>query len=248
MPFTDSIVHQCPTTSQSSKPSQSTPRTKNMPTSVSDLERLLTTGIVAVVRAADGARLVEVAEALAAGGVEAVEIAFTVPRAHVVLEQVADRLGDRVLLGAGTVLDTETARLAMLAGARFLVSPTLNHDVIRLARRYGRLIIPGAFTPSEVLSAWESGADLVKVFPSEVLGPEYVWALRGPLPQVRLMPTGGVTLGTAADFLRAGAAALGVGSALVSPWSIANGDLASIERLARSFRQLVDKTRAELAS
>lgn len=211
------------------------------------LSRLIDTGIVAVVRAQRSELLADVAGALLAGGVEAVEITFTVPHAVTVLEQVADRLGDRVLLGAGTVLDPETARAALLAGAEFVVSPTLNLDVIGLCRRYGKLVLPGALTPTEVLTAWEAGADIVKIFPSEITGPQYLKALHGPLPQVRLMPTGGVTLETAADFLRAGACALGVGGSLVEKKAVDSGDLGRIESLARQFVAIVNQTRGSHA-
>jgi 2-dehydro-3-deoxyphosphogluconate aldolase/(4S)-4-hydroxy-2-oxoglutarate aldolase len=207
------------------------------------LTRILNSGVVAVIRAPRGEALVEVAEALVAGGVEALEVTFTVPKAHRVLEQVADRLGDRVLLGAGTVLDAQTARTALLAGAEFVVDPTLNLEVIRLCRRYDKVVIPGAFTPTEVLTAWEAGADIVKIFPSDVSGPAYLKALRGPLPQVRLMPTGGVNLQTAAEFIKAGACALGVGGALVEPEAVAAGNLARIEALARQYVEIVKKSR-----
>jgi 2-dehydro-3-deoxyphosphogluconate aldolase/(4S)-4-hydroxy-2-oxoglutarate aldolase len=209
------------------------------------LARILNTGIVAVVRAPSGEVLVDVAEALVAGGVECVEITFTVPRAHRVLEAVADRLGDKVLLGAGTVLDPETARTALLAGARFIVSPTVNLETIRLCKRYTAIVMPGALTPTEILSAWEAGADIIKVFPSEITGPAYLKALRGPLPHVRLMPTGGVTLSTAADFLKAGACALGIGGSLVSAEAIKNRDWAGIEELARKYVQVVRDTRSQ---
>jgi 2-dehydro-3-deoxyphosphogluconate aldolase/(4S)-4-hydroxy-2-oxoglutarate aldolase len=211
-----------------------------------DLKRLIDGGIVAVLRAPNSDVLAEVCEALVAGGVEAVEITFTVPRAHKVLEQVADRLGDRILLGAGTVLDPETARTALLAGARFIVSPTLNLNVIRLCRRYSKLVIPGAFTPTEALAAWEAGADVVKIFPSDFVGPGYLKALLGPLPQLRLMPTGGVTLQTAGDFLRAGACALGVGGAMVEPRAIVARDFARIELVARQYVEAVRKARKDL--
>ena len=135
---------------------------------------------MAVIRAASGERLADVAEALLAGGVEVMEVTFTVPQAHRVLEQVAERLGDTILLGAGTVLDTETARIALLSGAEFIVSPTVNLDVIRLCRRYDKLVMPGAFTPTEVLTAWEAGADIVKIFPSDITGPAYLKALLRP--------------------------------------------------------------------
>jgi 2-dehydro-3-deoxyphosphogluconate aldolase/(4S)-4-hydroxy-2-oxoglutarate aldolase len=209
-----------------------------------DLARVLRSGIVAVVRAPSGELLADVAEALLAGGVEVMEITFTVPQADKVLEKVANRLGDKILLGAGTVLDTETARIALLAGARFLVSPTVNFDVIRLCQRYSKLIMPGAFSPSEVLAAWEAGADIVKIFPSEITGPAYLKALHGPLPQIQLMPTGGVNLETAAEFIKCGACALGIGGSLVEPKAVAAGDLKRIESLAQQYVQIVQQARA----
>jgi len=205
------------------------------------LRRVLDCGVVAVVRAPDGDRLVEVTRALADGGVDVVEITMTVPDALDVVRRVRSALGDRVLLGAGTVLDPETARAAFLAGAEYLVTPTLNLDVIRLCRRYGKLVMPGAFTPTEVLTAWEAGADIVKIFPAEVLGPAYFKALRGPLPQVRAMPTGGVDLTTAADFLAAGACCLGIGSQLVEPKAVAAGDFDRLRDLARQYRAIVQR-------
>jgi len=209
------------------------------------LSRIVSSGVVAVMRAPSGEMLADVAEALLAGGVEAIEVTFTVPRAHRVLEQVADRLGDRILLGAGTVLDSETARIALLAGAEFIVAPTVNLEVIRLCQRYDKVVMPGALTPTEVLLAWESGADIVKVFPSELTGPGYLKALHGPLPQVRLMPTGGVNLQTAADFLRAGACALGIGGALVEAKAVAAGDMQRIQSLAQQYVRIVRETRGE---
>jgi 2-dehydro-3-deoxyphosphogluconate aldolase/(4S)-4-hydroxy-2-oxoglutarate aldolase len=148
-------------------------------------------------------------------------------------------------LGAGTVLDPETARTALLEGAEFIVSPTVNLEVIKLCRRYGKLVMPGALTPTEVLAAWEAGADVVKIFPSELTGPGYLRALAGPLPQVRLMPTGGVNLETADEFLKAGAFALGVGGSLVDPQAVASGDLAKIESLARQFVEVVRRARGD---
>lgn len=211
------------------------------------LARVLESGIVAVIRANSGDLLSDVAEALLSGGVQVMEITFTVPGAIRVLETVAQRMGDRVLLGAGTVLDAETARAALLAGAQFIVSPNTNLDVIRLCRRYGKLVMPGAMTPTEVVTAWEAGADIVKIFPSEITGPKYLKALHGPLPQVRLMPTGGVDLNTAAEFLRCGACALGVGGSLVEKKAVETGDLGRIESLARQFVQIVADTRRALS-
>jgi 2-dehydro-3-deoxyphosphogluconate aldolase/(4S)-4-hydroxy-2-oxoglutarate aldolase len=209
------------------------------------LDRVLDSCIVAVIRAESGELLVDVAEALLAGGVDVMEVTFTVPKAVQVLEKVADKLGNRVLLGAGTVLDTETCRAAFLAGAEFIVSPTVNVQVIEMCRRYSKLIMPGAFTPTEVVTAWQAGADIVKIFPSEITGPKYLKALHGPLPHIRLMPTGGVNLETATDFLKAGACALGVGSSLVDPKLVAAGDLKKIENLARQYQQLVKEFRSK---
>src|SRR5438105_8846267 len=208
------------------------------------LRQVLDCGIVAVVRSPDSQQLVEVTRALADGGVTVVEITMSVPNALEVLRQVRQALGDRVLLGAGTVLDPETARAVLLAGAEYIVAPTVNLDVIRLCRRYDKLVMPGAFTPTEILTAWEAGADVVKVFPAEVVGPAFFKALRGPLPQVRLMPTGGVDLTTAAAFLKAGACCLGVGSQLVEPDAIAQRDFDRIRDLARQYVNIVKQTRA----
>jgi 2-dehydro-3-deoxyphosphogluconate aldolase/(4S)-4-hydroxy-2-oxoglutarate aldolase len=209
------------------------------------LRQVLDCGIVAVVRSPDSGQLVEVARALADGGVTVVEITMSVPGALDVVRQVRQTLADRVLLGAGTILDAETARAALLAGAEYLVAPTVNLAVIRLCRRYDKLVMPGAFTPTEILTAWEAGADIVKVFPAEVVGPAFFKALRGPLPQVRLMPTGGVDLTTAADFLRAGACCLGVGGQLVEPKAVAQRNFDRIRDLARQYVAIVNQVRAE---
>src|SRR6516164_4432714 len=209
-----------------------------------DLRRVLDCGIVAVVRSPDSRQLAEVARALADGGVTVVEITMTVPDALEVLRQVRQALGDRLLLGAGTILDPETARAALLAGAEYLVAPTVNLDVIKLCRRYDKLVMPGAFTPTEILTAWEAGADIVKVFPADVVGPAFFKAVRAPLPQVRLMPTGGVDLKTAAAFLKAGACCLGVGGQLVEPKAVAEGNFDRIRNLARQYVEIVQQVRS----
>jgi 2-dehydro-3-deoxyphosphogluconate aldolase/(4S)-4-hydroxy-2-oxoglutarate aldolase len=211
----------------------------------SHLQRVLDAGIVAVVRAPDSQQLVDVARALADGGVNVIEITLSVPNALDVLRQVRHALGDRILLGAGTVLDPETARAVLLAGAEYIVTPTLNLDVIRLCRRYDKLVLPGAFTPTEILTAWEAGADIVKVFPADVVGPAFFKAMRGPLPQIRLMPTGGVDLNTAADFLKAGACCLGIGSQLVEPKAVAERNFDRIRDLARQYVAIFKKARTE---
>src|SRR5947209_6407548 len=208
-----------------------------------DLRRVLDCGIVAVVRSPDSDQLVEATRALADGGVTTVEITMTVPGALDVLRDVRRELGDRVLLGAGTVLDCETARAVLLAGAEYIVAPTVNLDVIRLCQRYNKLVMPGAFTPTEILAAWEAGADIVKVFPADVVGPAFFKAVRGPLPQIRLMPTGGVDLTTAAAFLKAGACCLGVGSQLVEPKAVAERNFDRIRDLARQYVEVVRQAR-----
>src|SRR6478672_4189343 len=210
----------------------------------SPLDRVLDRVIVAVIRAESPEKLVDVAEALVAGGVEVMEVTFTVPRATQVLENVAEKLGKRILLGAGTVLDTETARAAILAGAEFIVSPAVNVEVIELCRRYSKLVMPGALTPTEVVTAWQAGADIVKIFPSELTGPKYIKALRAPLPHIRMMPTGGVNLDTAEEFLKCGACALGIGGSLVEPKAVAAGDLKRIESLARQYVEIVERFRS----
>ena len=207
------------------------------------LARVLDCGIVAVLRTPDSRPLVEVAKALVDGGVMVAEITMTVPHAIDVLREVRQALGDRLLLGAGTVLDAETARAVILAGAEFIVAPTLNCDVIRLCRRYDKLVMPGAFTPTEILSAWEAGADIVKVFPADVVGPAFFKAVRAPLPQIKLMPTGGVDLTTAADFLRAGACCLGVGSQLVEPKAVSQRNFDRIRELAVQYAAVVREFR-----
>jgi 2-dehydro-3-deoxyphosphogluconate aldolase/(4S)-4-hydroxy-2-oxoglutarate aldolase len=199
--------------------------------------------VVAVIRAESPDKLVDVAEALVAGGVEVMEVTFTVPRVTQVLEKVAEKLGSKILLGAGTVLDAETARVAILSGAEFIVSPAVNLEVIELCRRYSKLVMPGALTPTEVVTAWQAGADIVKIFPSELTGAKYIKALKAPLPQIRMMPTGGVNLDTAEEFLKAGACALGIGGSLVEPQAVAAGDLKRIELLARQYVEIVREFR-----
>jgi 2-dehydro-3-deoxyphosphogluconate aldolase/(4S)-4-hydroxy-2-oxoglutarate aldolase len=209
----------------------------------SQLQQVLDCGIVAVVRSPDSAQLVEAVGALADGGVTVVEITMTVPDALDVLRQVRRALGDRVLLGAGTVLDAQTARAVLMAGAEYIVAPTVNVEVIRLCQRYDKLVMPGALTPTEILTAWEAGADIVKVFPADVVGPAFFKAVRGPLPQVRLMPTGGVDLTTAAAFLKAGACCLGVGGQLVEPKAVAERNFDRIRELARQYVSIVKHCR-----
>ncbi|AZB41964.1 bifunctional 4-hydroxy-2-oxoglutarate aldolase/2-dehydro-3-deoxy-phosphogluconate aldolase [Bacillus sp. FJAT-42376] len=173
-------------------------------------------GIVAVIRGANPETIIPIAHALKDGGVTALEITMENPKAVRVIERLSGEFHEEVLVGAGTVLDPETARTAIMAGAKFIFSPTVNLDTIRMAKRYGVISVPGAMTPTEILAAYEAGADLVKVFPANVLGPEFLKAVAGPLPHIPLMPTGGIGLDNMEAFLKAGAAAVGAGSTLVS--------------------------------
>ena len=200
-----------------------------------DLQRVLDGGIVSIIRAPSGEQLVDVARALLDGGIDVIEVTFTVPGVLDIIRDVRNALGDRILLGAGTVLDPESARAAILAGAEFIVTPTVNRDVIELCNRYDKVVMPGGFTPTEVLTAWEAGADVVKVFPADSVGPAHLKALKGPFPQIRLLPTGGVNLETISDFVRAGASAVGLGSALVEKEALARGDMDRIRDLASQY-------------
>jgi len=201
-------------------------------------------GIVPIVRAASPEAALKAAEAIYRGGIRAVEVTMTVPGAIRVLEKVADQYGDRLTLGAGTVLDPETARACMLAGAEFFVTPGLKLSTIEICHRYSKVIMPGALTPTEVQTAWEAGADMVKIFPcGNVGGPKYIKALKAPLPQVEMVPTGGVNLDNAADFLRAGASAIAVGSEMVDSKALAEGRLDVIEETARQFLARVGEAR-----
>ncbi len=204
-------------------------------------------GIVPVIRTSSAQSAIQCIEAISKGGIRAAEITMTVPGALGALEKAADAFGDKLVLGAGTVLDPETARACMLAGAQFFVSPSLKLSTIEMARRYSKVIMPGALTPTEVLTAWEAGADIVKVFPcGNVGGAKYIKALKAPLPHVEMIPTGGVNLETAGDFLKAGACAVAVGGELVDAKSIAAGRFDVIEQKARQYLEVIAKARAEM--
>jgi len=202
-------------------------------------------GIVPVVRTATAESAIRAIEAIYEGGIRAAEITMTVPGAVKALEQVAAKFGDKLVLGAGTVLDPETARICMLSGAEFFVTPALSIPTIEIAKRYSKVICPGALTPTEVLTAWEHGADIVKVFPcGNMGGPKYIKALKGPFPQIEMIPTGGVNLDTTADFLKAGACAVAVGGELVDASLIKAGDYAGITKLAEKYLGIIRSTRA----
>ena len=207
------------------------------------LEEMTRTGIVAVVRAPESDRLVQVAQSLCEGGVTCIEITMTTPNALEVIRAAAHEIGAHACIGVGTVLDPETARAALLAGAEFVVAPTLNEEVIRMAHRYSKPVVPGAFTPTEILRAWEAGADVVKVFPASVGGPSYFRAIKGPLPHIKLSPTGGVNLDTAAEFIRAGAEFLGVGGELVTKSDLALGNLDALRDRAAQYIRIIQEAR-----
>ena len=204
------------------------------------LRRIKDVGLLPVLRAASADEALALAWAIEAGGISAIEVTMTVPGAIQVIEILVREAGDRILIGAGTVLDPETARACMLAGAEFIVSPSLNLKTIEICHRYSVAIIPGALTPTEVVTAWEAGADVVKVFPCSAMGgAKYLKALKAPFPQIELIPTGGVSLSTAAEFLAAGAFALGVGADLVDAKVIAAGTPEIITHNARKYVEIV---------
>ncbi|MDQ3256901.1 MAG: bifunctional 2-keto-4-hydroxyglutarate aldolase/2-keto-3-deoxy-6-phosphogluconate aldolase [Acidobacteriota bacterium] len=208
------------------------------------MQRIREVGIVPVVRAQTSDEAMRAIDAITAGGVSVLEVTMTVPGAVRVIEEVAKRYGADVLIGAGTVLDAETARTVILAGAQFVISPSTNLEMIACCRRYGVPVMPGALTPTEVVAAWEAGADAVKVFPAGALGgASYIKALKAPLPQIELVPTGGVSLKTAADFIKAGAMALGVGADLVDTKALAEGNAQLITERARQFVEIVKEAR-----
>ena len=207
------------------------------------VQRMMSCGVVAIVRMDDAAGLGQVAHAIKEGGVDVIEFTMTTPGALDIIAKSTAEFGSSVLLGAGTVLDTETARAAILAGARFLVAPTLNLDVIALAHRYDVAILPGVFTPTEMLTAWEAGADLLKVFPATALGPQYFKDVLAPLPYLRMVPTGGVSLENCGDFIKAGAVAVAVGSNLVDKKAVKEGRWADLTATARKFVDAVQAAR-----
>jgi len=211
---------------------------------VRTLQLLLETGLVPIVRADSADKALRAAQAICRGGLRALEVTMTVPKALQVIEKVADEFGGEMLIGAGSVLDAETARACMLAGAEFFVTPALNPKTIDICHRYGKVVMPGALTPTEVLTAWEAGADLVKIFPCGNLGgPKYIKALKAPLPQVLMVPTGGVSLDNTAEFFKSGASAVAVGSELCDKQAMASGRYEVIEQNARQFLEVVRKAR-----
>jgi len=207
------------------------------------IERILNPGIVAIIRADSSEQLLAAAEALYEGGVTGMEVTMTTPNALGVISDVARRFGSKVLIGVGSVLDTETCRAALLAGAEFVVTPITRPEVISLCNRYGKPIASGAYTPTEALTAYESGADFIKIFPADQLGPRYIKNILAPMPQLQIIPTGGVTVETAASFIEAGCVALAAGSSLVSKAVLANQDWKTLSATAAAFVEAVRKAR-----
>ncbi|HEU5140156.1 MAG TPA: bifunctional 4-hydroxy-2-oxoglutarate aldolase/2-dehydro-3-deoxy-phosphogluconate aldolase [Bacillales bacterium] len=201
------------------------------------LQSIYENQLVAVIRGAKGDEVVDIAKALKTGGVNILEITAETPGVMSLIEQVSSEFGDEVTVGAGTVLDPETARAAIMAGAQFIFSPTVNIETIRMAKRYGAVSIPGAMTPTEILTAYENGADLIKVFPANIMGPKYLKDVHGPLPHIPLMPTGGVNLDNIREYFQNGAVAAGLGSALVDTKKPVNeSTLKELTEKASQFR------------
>jgi len=214
--------------------------------SVDTVQRIRDLGIVPIVRTTDAESAIRSVEAICEGGIPCAEITMTVDGAIRALERVAAKFGDKILLGAGTVLDPETARACMLAGAEFFVTHCLNPSTIEMAKRYSKAIFPGALTPTEIMAAWQAGADAIKVFPCSALGgAKYIKALRGPFPQIEFVPTGGVNLETLGDFIAAGCSAVGVGSELIDAKTIAAGKYEIFVERAKQFRQKVSEARSK---
>ena len=209
------------------------------------IQRIRDVGVIPVVRASSAPKACAVVEAIQAGGISVLEITMTVPGAVEIIEQLVQRFGDESLVGAGTVLDREVARACIDAGAKFIVSPALNLETIAYCRERNAAVMPGALTPTEVVAAWNAGADFVKVFPcGAVGGATYIKSLKAPLPQIELVPTGGVNLKTAAGFIEAGAAAIGVGADLVDVKAIRAGEAGKITEMARAYVEVVRNARA----
>ena len=207
------------------------------------LEEITNSGVVGVIRATGAEELMNITLALNNGGVKALEITMTSPGALETIRAVTSELRERAIIGVGSVLDPETARAAILSGAEFVVSPVFNPDVVALCRRYDKICIPGAFTPTEIIAAWEAGADVVKIFPATKLGPGYIKDLKGPLPQIKVTPTGGVNLDNTGDFIRAGASFVGVGGAMVDKTLVANKKWDELSALAAKFVEAVREAR-----
>jgi len=209
------------------------------------IQQIESTGVVAIIRTSSSEELIDVVNALREGGVTCIEVTMTTPRALEVIRQARQAVGDTAAIGVGSVLDAETARAAILAGAQFVVAPIVDLPTIETCKRYAVPVSPGAMTPTEIVRAWQAGADIVKVFPTSTLGAKFIKDIRGPLPQIKLLPTGGVTLETVADFIQAGSVAVGVGGALVGKEALKSRDFTSIKATAAEFLKRVRQARAQ---
>ncbi|MEE2909968.1 MAG: bifunctional 4-hydroxy-2-oxoglutarate aldolase/2-dehydro-3-deoxy-phosphogluconate aldolase [Candidatus Poribacteria bacterium] len=212
-------------------------------TKFEQMEKIENSGIVAIIRTDTNQDLLQVVDAIHSGGIDVIEITMTTPGALDTVGSMTKRYGSNLLVGAGSVLDTETARLAILSGADFIVSPITKPDVIELCNRYGKVVMPGAFTPTEILRAWELGADYVKVFPADIAGASYIKAVKAPLPQVSIIPTGGIGLNNAAEFITSGSAALGVGSTLVNKQTITEKQFKKLTEISQKLVVAVKKAK-----
>lgn len=208
------------------------------------VQQIESTGVVAIIRASGSEQLIDVVEALRSGGITCIEVTMTTPNALEVIRNARQACGDSAAIGVGTVLDAPTANAAILAGAQFVVAPIIDLATVELCRREGVPVFPGAMTPTEIVRAWQAGADMVKVFPTTSLGATFIRDLRGPFPQIKFIPTGGVTLETVADFIKAGSTAVGVGSSLVTKAALKNRDFASIKATAEEFLKRVRAARS----
>lgn len=209
------------------------------------LQRLAESGVVAVIRAQSESQLQDIARALLEGGVVGIEVTMTTPKAIKGIEKLADTLGDKIVVGVGTILDPATCAAAIHAGAQFVVSPVFNPAVVELTRKLGKVSIPGACTPTEIFTAWSAGADVVKVFPATALGPTFFKDILAPMPFLKLTPTGGVDLKTTPEWIKAGAVCVGAGSALVGKEALAKGDWGTITANAKAFTDAVKAARAK---
>jgi 2-dehydro-3-deoxyphosphogluconate aldolase/(4S)-4-hydroxy-2-oxoglutarate aldolase len=209
------------------------------------LQLIRETGIIAIMRAKNSGQLIAAAEAIRLGGVKVIEVTMTTPGALNVITEAVQKYGQEVLFGAGSVLDAETARAAILAGAGFIVAPSLNQVVISLCHRYSIPVLPGCFTPTEMMTAWEAGADMIKLFPADLGGPDLVKAILAPFPQFEIVPVGGVDLDNAAEFIEKGAVALGIGSSLINQKLLDGGDMDELTRRASAFIDTIKRGRGK---
>ncbi len=207
------------------------------------LEKIIDCGVVAVIRVDNSEELLNIAKSLKEGGVIGIELTMTTPGALNMLPEISKNMGKDIVLGVGTVLDPETARLAILAGAEFIVSPVLKPEIIKICHRYDKVAIPGAYTPTEILTAWEEGGDVIKIFPASSLGPQFIKDIHGPMPHIRLSPTGGVSLENVGEFIKAGACFVGVGGNLVDKKLLSEKKWDLLSERAQKFIEEVRKAR-----